>query len=318
MTSPDPGHVPVLLPQVIGLLQPKAGATIADLTVGRGGHAEALALAAGPGGRAWLCDLDAGNLRFAAERVRGVPGTEVHAFHGSFAIADHAIQRAGWRADRVLADLGFASTQMDDPSRGFSFRVDGPLDMRLDPSRGESAADLIARIPEEELADAVFRLGEDPFARRIARVIAARRARSPIRTTHELAAAVTDAYGPRARQSRMHPATRTFMALRIMVNDELGALRGLLEALRRGAADVLAGRPGWLAPGARVGIICFHSLEDRLVKHALAEWESAGLGRRLTRKPEVATEAELAENPRARTAKFRAFALQDSASPAIV
>jgi 16S rRNA (cytosine1402-N4)-methyltransferase len=206
----------------------------------------------------------------------------------------------------VLADLGFASTQMDDPARGFSFQADGPLDMRLDPTRGESAADLLARIREPELADAIFELGEDPFSRRIARTIVERRTRAPLRTTQELASAVVAAYGARARDSRMHPATRTFMALRILVNDELGALRTLLAALEQGGREAAAGS-GWLRPGCRAGIISFHSLEDRLVKHAMADWERAGLGERVTRKPAEASDVELATNRRARSAKFRVF-----------
>jgi 16S rRNA (cytosine1402-N4)-methyltransferase len=227
MTDPS-GHLPVLLDTVLDLLSPRPGETAVDLTAGRGGHAEALARRVALGGRILLCDLDAGNLAFASERVRAVPGTELASMHGSFARADREATRLGWRADVVLADLGFASTQMDDPARGFSFQADGPLDMRLDPTRGESAADLLARIREPELADAIFELGEDPFSRRIARTIVERRSRAPLRTTQELASAVVAAYGARARDSRMHPATRTFMALRILVNDELGALRTLL------------------------------------------------------------------------------------------
>jgi 16S rRNA (cytosine1402-N4)-methyltransferase len=179
--------------------------------------------------------------------------------------------------------------------------------MRLDTSRGETAADLLARLPERDLADAIFRLGEDPFARRIARMVVERRTRQPLRTTQDLAGAVLAAYGARARQSRMHPATRTFMALRIMVNDELGALQGLLGALRQGGAAIRGGTAGWLRPGCRVAVISFHSLEDRLVKHAMAEWESEGLGERLTRKPVEPTDAEVAANRRARSAKMRVF-----------
>ena len=305
MTDPS-GHLPVLLDTVLDLLSPRPGETAVDLTAGRGGHAEALARRVAPGGRILLCDLDAGNLAFASDRVRAVAGTEPASMHGSFARADREATRLGWRADAVLADLGFASTQMDDPARGFSFQADGPLDMRLDPTRGESAADLLARIREPELADAIFELGEDPFSRRIARTIVERRTRAPLRTTQELASAVVAAYGARARDSRMHPATRTFMALRILVNDELGALRTLLAALEQGGREAAAGS-GWLRPGCRAGIISFHSLEDRLVKHAMADWERAGLGERVTRKPAEASDVELATNRRARSAKFRVF-----------
>lgn len=305
--SPDPGHLPVLLDTTLRLLDPPAGGTVADLTAGRGGHAEALARRVGAGGRVFLSDLDAGNLAFAAERATAAGGAAVHAFHGSFARADHELARLGWSADAVLADLGFASTQMDDPARGFSFQAAGPLDMRLDPSRGETAADLLARLPERDLADAIFRYGEDPFARRIARVVVERRAREPMRSTQDLAAAVVAAYGAKARQSRMHPATRTFMALRILVNDELGALESLLSAMEAGGRRAAAGQPSWLRPGCRVGVIAFHSLEDRMVKHAMAGWEEAGLGERVTRKPAEPTDAEVAGNRRARSAKFRVF-----------
>ncbi|MBM4099910.1 MAG: 16S rRNA (cytosine(1402)-N(4))-methyltransferase RsmH [Planctomycetes bacterium] len=307
------GHLPVLLDTVLRQLAPAAGETAIDLTAGRGGHAEAMARAVGPTGRILLCDLDAENLAFAADRVRTAAGAVPHLHHGTFALADRATAALGWRADCALADLGFASTQMDDPARGFSFQADAPLDMRLDASRGETAAELLARLPERELADSIFRLGEDPFARRIARVVADRRLREPIRTTQQLAVAVVAAYGAKARQSRMHPATRTFMALRILVNDELGALRGLLSAMEQGARAAVAGAPGWLAPGARLGIISFHSLEDREVKHAMAAWEADGLGERLTRKPAEPSDAEVAGNRRARSAKFRAFRLARAA-----
>jgi 16S rRNA (cytosine1402-N4)-methyltransferase len=312
------GHVPVLAGQVMVLLAPKSGDTALDLTAGRGGHAELLARAIGASGRLLLVDRDSANLAFARDRVLGIaPGhPDVETRHGSFASIERLLASLGpaWQADAVLADLGFASSQMDDPGRGFSFQADGPLDMRLDPTQGETAADLLARLPEADLADAIFHLGEDPFARRIARTIVERRARTPLATTADLAATVVAAYGPRARQSRMHPATRTFMALRILVNDELRALDTLLASIERGARAPIAGCAAgtaatipWLRPGARIAIISFHSLEDRRVKHAFADWERAGLGARLTRKPAEADESEIRANPRARSAKLRAF-----------
>ena len=313
----EAGHVPVLAGPVMRLLEPGAGHTAVDLTSGRGGHAELLARAVGPGGRVLLVDRDPVNLAFARERLAALPPDirpAVETRHASFGAIERLVAGLGagpssgpcWAADAVLADLGFASTQMDDPARGFSFQSDGPLDMRLDQTQGETAADLVARLPEASLADAIFQLGEDPFARRIARTLVDRRSRAPIATTADLAAAVVSAYGPRARQSRMHPATRTFMALRILVNDELRALDHLLAAVERGAR-VAASSPTWLRPGARIAIIAFHSLEDRRVKHAFADWERAGLGTRLTRKPVEADESEIQANPRARSAKLRAF-----------
>jgi 16S rRNA (cytosine1402-N4)-methyltransferase len=311
------GHVPVLPAEVVRLLDVRPGQGIADLTAGRGGHAELLARAASPGGRLVVMDLDRGNLDAACARVTAaVPEVTLSAVHGSFAGVELTMARQGWPADRVLADLGFSSTQMDDPSRGFSFMADGPLDMRLDPSRGETAAELLEHLPESALADAIFQLGEDPFARRIARVIAERRRGGGLRTTGALADAVRAAYGARARESRMHPATRTFMALRILVNGELEALRALLEAVGRGARAVAAGESGWLAPAARVAIISFHSLEDRLVKQAFHDWERAGLGSRVTRKPVEASDVERRANPRSRSAKLRVFAAERDGSDA--
>ena len=312
------GHLPVLAKPVMDLLAPAPGHRVLDCTAGRGGHAELLARAVGPAGQVILMDRDAANLSHATARVAAT-GTPVQGIHGSFAGCERAVAAAagaagpgefgapGGRVDRVLADLGFASNQMDDPARGFSFQQDGPLDMRLDPTQGESAAELLARMPERDLADAIFRLGEDPFARRIARVIVDRRGSAPLRTTGQLASAVVSAYGAKARFSRMHPATRTFMALRIMVNDELGALAALLDAVARGArsAGVAGAAAGWLATGARVAVISFHSLEDRMVKHAFTELERQGVARRITRKPVEAEEAEIRLNPRSRSAKLR-------------
>ena len=305
------GHVPVLAGPVMRLLEPRDGQTAFDLTAGRGGHAELLARAVGAGGRVLLVDRDPGNLAFARDRLSALPPDVrpmVDARHGSFGTIERMSAALGpaWQADAVLADLGFASSQMDDPARGFSFQSGGPLDMRLDPTQGETAADLLARLPEADLADAIFHLGEDPFARRIARTIVERRTRAPLATTADLAAAVVAAYGARARQSRMHPATRTFMALRILVNDELRALDHLLASIERGARAA-ASAPTWLRPGARIAIIAFHSLEDRRVKHAFADWERAGLGTRLARKPVEADESEVRANPRARSAKLRGF-----------
>ncbi len=210
------------------------------------------------------------------------------------------------KADVVLADLGFSSTQMDDPGRGFSFMADGPLDMRLDPTSGATAAELLRSLPERELVELLFRVGEEPMARRIARKVVEFRGREPIESTAQLARLVREAYGPRAHSSRLHPATRTFMALRIAVNDELGALRSLLQSVRLGAeAAGHEADDGWLRGGARVGIISFHSLEDRLVKHSFVDMARDGLVEVRTRKPVVSSDEESAENPRARSAKLR-------------
>jgi len=307
-------HIPVLLEPAIELLAPGPGMTAVDCTAGRGGHAEAIARHLGETGHLILFDLDPDNLRAAGERVSSL-GPAVHAFPENYVHAERRLRTLGLRAHVLLADLGYASTQVDDDARGFSLRGDGPLDMRFD-ARGSgparrTAADLIATMSERELADLIFQVGEDPFARRIARKIAAARQVAPISNTLELARLVTEAYGGRARDSRMHPATRTFMALRIAVNDELGALDGLLQSVGRGAAMAAGASPSdsWLEPDARIGIISFHSLEDRRVKQAFAGWEKEGLGVRTVRRPVQATETEVAANPRARSAKLRVMTL---------
>lgn len=307
----DPhGHRPVLLHEIIGLLAPCHAEAVLDLTAGRGGHAAALATPLGPGGCMTLFDRDPANLEYARARVAALPNApRVQAVHADFRSVGLRMPSGTLPADVVLADLGFASTQVDDPARGLAFSHDGPLDMRLDPTRGETAAQLVARLDERELADIIFHYGEDPFARRIARNIAQTRARVPISTTGQLASLVRESYGSRAAASRLHPATRTFMALRIAVNDELGALEGLVAAVRDAARDAAAGSPTWLAAGARVAIMSFHSLEDRIVKRAFAEVIEAGWAESLTRKPVEASPTEVGTNPRARSAKLRAIRL---------
>lgn len=303
------GHAPVLLREVLEILRPAPGESAVDCTAGRGGHAVALATAVGPTGRLAILDVDQGNLAYASARVSEEAGFAPYAVHANFAGVARALKgiggTPGFSADVVLADLGFSSTQMFDPARGFSFAQDGPLDMRLDPTSGTTAAMLLRSLPERELADILFKLGEEPLARVIARKIVAVRGREPMESTAQLARLVREAYGPRARRSRLHPATRTFMALRIAVNDELGALRSLLEAVQSAAHSVADGATSWLRAHARVGIITFHSLEDRLVKHSFAELVRARVAAPLTRKPVVASDGEIAANPKARSAKFR-------------
>jgi len=308
VTDPH-GHRPVLVDEVLALLDPKAGETLLDCTAGRGGHAEALGLRMGTG-RIILFDLDPQNMTHARERLaHSCPTMEVLSQHGSFADAPAFLVERGIAADLVLADLGFSSSQMDDPTRGFSFREEGPLDMRLNPLQTTTAADIIARSSEAELADMIFHLGEDPYARRIARKLAHARKERPIDTTAALAQLVREAYGPRARASRMDPATRTFMALRIAVNNELGALESLLASIDREADQAMGGSRGWLKRGARIGIISFHSLEDRMVKRGFASLIRRGVAEGLTKKPVIAGDDEINSNPRARSAKLRVIRL---------
>jgi 16S rRNA (cytosine1402-N4)-methyltransferase len=304
------GHVPVLPVETLAALGAKPGETYVDLTAGRGGHASMVAAQLGAQGKVVLFDLDEGNLRFASARVAAVLGHPPATVHGSFASAARELERLGLSADLVLADLGFASTQVDDPERGLSFMRDGPLDMRLDPSSGMTAADLVNGSDERELAEILARYGEEPLARKIAAKIAAARANAPILTTAQLADLVREAYGSRARTSRLHPATKAFQALRIAVNDELGALSALLDSIRTAAQRVHDGRPAWLSRGARIAVIGFHSLEDRLVKQCFAELRRSGLCDEATDGAVVSSESESAANPRARSAKLRAIRLR--------
>ncbi len=299
------GHVPVLVEQVLDVLAPQPGETLVDLTIGRGGHSEAIGRRVGTGGRVVGFDLDIANVDFARARV-AASGCRVQTHHANFVDAPAMLRRDGVRADMVLADLGFASTQMDDPRRGFSFRAEGPLDMRLDPTAAVTAEQIINESGERGLADLIFRYGEEPLARKIAREIVAERTRLPISTTQHLAEVVRRAYGNRARHSRMHPATKTFMALRIAVNDELARLEGLWDELERTADEARRGG-GWLNAGARLAFISFHSLEDRIIKQRMAALTRRGAAQRITRKPLIAGEEETALNPRARSAKLRAI-----------
>ena len=303
------GHEPVLMQEILDLLAPQPGETAVDCTVGRGGHTEALAQAvrdddSASDRRVQIVgfDLDPGNLEYTTQRLAG---TEVRfvPILGSFVQAPQQMRKLERSADVVLADLGFSSSQMADPQRGLSFTTDGPLDMRLDPTAPLTAAGLIAESTEQQLADLIFEFGEEPLSRRIARKLVQARADKPILSTLRLAELVREAYGSRARTSRMHPATRTFMALRIAVNDELGALRSLMDMVTRGAEQVEGG--SWLNRRARIGVISFHSLEDRIVKRTFADLASRGLAERLTRKPVTSSMEEIERNPRARSAKLR-------------
>ncbi|MEM9253039.1 MAG: 16S rRNA (cytosine(1402)-N(4))-methyltransferase RsmH [Planctomycetota bacterium] len=304
----DAGHVPVLLDEVIELLDPKPGDAVIDCTAGRGGHAAALVERIGPGGVLLALDRDADNAAYTRQRLAPIAervGATAHVEHASFAETEAVRDRLGLGGvNVVLADLGFASNQMDDASRGLSFQADGPLDMRLDATGatggGPTAGELVNELDEKSLADLIYEFGEERLSRRIARNIVAARREGPISTTQELARLVRRAYGPRAG-GRVDPATRTFMALRIAVNDELVALDRLLDQVER-----------LLKPGGRVGVISFHSLEDRRVKHRWAEAAQQGRLLRVTRKPVTADDEECRANPRARSAKLRVAELVEA------
>jgi 16S rRNA (cytosine1402-N4)-methyltransferase len=289
-------HQPVLLQQTLALLAPRAGGRYADLTLGLGGHAEAVLEASGPDGRLHGFDRDADALALARQHLQRF-GDRVSFHHAPFSEARAALTQAGaLPLDGCLADLGVSSPQLDRAERGFSFKRSGPLDMRMDQSRGESAAEYLARVEEDELVGVLRDLGEERFAKRIARFIVEDRGKEPLVTTGDLAALVARAV-PR-REHHKDPATRTFQALRIVVNGELAELERLLEQL-----------PACLAPGGRLAVISFHSLEDRMVKwrfRALAEPKGGEQRFRIvTKKPVTAEEDELAANPRARSAKLR-------------
>ncbi len=307
----EPEHVPVLRERTLALLAPREGEVFVDATCGLGGHAAMIAGRLGKRGVVVLNDLDPSHLPIAQERVRRacperqVP--QIETIHGSFALLGDRLIKRGIRCDMLLADLGFSSDQVDDPSRGLSFREDGPLDMRLDPTSGVPASVLVNELPEQELADLIYRFGEERASRRIARRIAEARQISPIETTGQLSILVRGVLG--GTRGRIDPATRTFQALRIAVNDELGALERLLGAIEsQGAMDPGDARR-WLAPGARVAIIAFHSLEDRPVKRAFRRMREQGVCELLARRAVQADEREIAQNRRARSARLRAIRL---------
>ncbi len=286
-------HRPVLLRESLEFLNVRPDGTYIDATLGTGGHAEEVLKVLQQGkGKLLAIDRDPAALAVARERLRGFQ-ERVIVVEGNFAEID-ALQAASGLppADGILADLGLSSLQLEDASRGFSFNLPGPIDMRMGPDAQVTAEELVNRTDERHLADLIFKLGEERHSRRIARAIVKAR---PFRTTTELAQVVTRAIPSRAGLHQIHPATRTFMALRLAVNRELENLEGFLSK----ALEVLA-------PEGRAVVLSFHSLEDRLVKRAFQSWQHLGRARVLTRKVIRPTEIELRTNPRARSAKLRA------------
>jgi 16S rRNA (cytosine1402-N4)-methyltransferase len=287
-------HVPVMTAEVLQHLRPERGGLFVDCTVGLGGHARALLEA----GATRIIGLDRDLDALAQAREALAPWSDrVELVHADYRSIGAVLEARGHLVvDGALADLGISSMQLEAAGRGFSFQRDEPLDMRMDRSGGETAADLLARATEREIADAIYAYGEERFSRRIARALVAERQRTPIETTGRLAAIVRRAVPVRGYM-RIDPATRTFQALRIWVNRELEGLdRFLAAAVER------------LRETGRLVVIAFHSLEDRIVKHTLRGLEKAGeIGLRvLTKKPIVPGEDEIRRNPRARSAKLRA------------
>lgn len=310
--GPEAPHRPVLLLETVGLLAPERGGLFVDATLGLGGHSEAI-LTASNETRVLGLDRDREALRLASQRLARF-GSRFRAAHANFRDIERVLEEADERhVSGVMADLGVSSLQFDTPERGFSFRHEAPLDMRMDASgEEETAAELLEHLPEEEIARILYEYGEERKSRRIARWIVERRERGePLKTTTGLAELVARAVGHR-RGERIHPATRTFQALRIAVNAELDGLGEFIET----AVDLLQ-------PQGRLAVISFHSLEDRTVKRALRKLSGycecdrripvceCGARRAveiLTRRPLTAGEQELEENPRARSAKLRACA----------
>jgi 16S rRNA (cytosine1402-N4)-methyltransferase len=289
---------------VLAALEPKPGQIVVDCTAGWGGHAAELLRRAGPSGRLVALDLDPDNLPRARERLAAL-GHPFTLHHGNFAGLQSVLAVEGIAAvDAVLADLGMSSMQVDDADRGFSYVRDGPLDMRMDPSRGRTAAQLLATIPEDDLRRALHDLGDEPEAERVARAIVRARQSAPIERTTDLARIVRESaeggadrpwrLHPRPGQWNLHPAARTFQALRILVNRELANLEQLLRVL-----------PAVLKPGGRAAVISFHSGEDRLVKAAFRDGLAAGAYSRTSPEPIRAGFEERTANPRSRSAKLR-------------
>lgn len=297
-------HQPVLYHEIIHALQPESPGLYVDGTVGAGGHARGILEACAPDGRLLGLDLDPQALALAGETLAPYQ-PRFHLLQASYAALDSVLFQLGWPpVQGILLDLGLSSMQVDHPERGFSFLHDGPLDMRFDPCQPVCAADLVNTLPEAELADILYRYGEERNARQIARAILQAR---PVQTTRQLAA-VIEAVSPR-RGDRLHPATRTFQALRIAVNRELDTIQSALP-------QAIAA----LAPGGRLAVISFHSLEDRLVKEFFRRESRNCLCpprqpvctcghvatlKEITRKPITPAEAEIEQNPRARSAKLR-------------
>lgn len=292
------GHIPVLVREVLATLEPRPGGAYLDCTVGGGGHAEAILEAAGPPSRVVGIDRDPEAITVARERL-GRFGDRVRLVQGDFRELPRLISELRLEGfDGVLFDLGISSLQLDDPSRGLRFSAEGPLDMRMDrESGGLAARELLHELPEKDLTRIIREYGEERWARQIARGIVNARSQGSLETTRDLAAVVARAIPRRFWPRRIHPATRTFQAVRITVNQELTGLEEALEVAT-----------GLLNPGGRIAVISFHSLEDRVVKHLFRRLAAPGAVPGvtiITRRPVTPSPEERAQNPRARSAKLR-------------
>jgi len=289
------GHDPVLLAEVLEYLDPSAGQTVVDCTLGRGGHALAIGQRLGAGGLLIGLDADPRNLEFAAQRLRSLQCRR-RLFHANFSRVSTVLSEAGNPPlNAILADLGISTNQLFDAHYGLSFDRAMPLDMRLDPELPENAADIVNRLPEESLANVLYDLAQERYSRQIARKIVESRRSSPIKDTEALAELVRSAIPRRGKgPSRIDPATRTFLALRMAVNREMENL-----------AELLKEAPAGLVSGGRLAVISFQSMEDRAVKLAFRSLEQTGVFKVITSKPLTPTSEEIARNPRSRSAKMR-------------
>ena len=287
-------HQPVMLDEVIRFLNLKPGDRALDATIGGGGHAIEILKRIKPGGLLIGLDADASAVNISRERLKEFEPS-LRVVHENFRDLDTVLSKEGIKGlDAALFDVGLSSYHLEDASRGFSIQQDGPLDMRMDERLRKSAYDIVNRCREEELSEIIKNFGEERFHRRIARRIVEERSKKPIETTAELKAVIYRAIGGRRGYMRIDPATRTFQAIRIVVNDELGALE---EGVKKAVS--------WLNPGARICVISFHSLEDRIVKNLFKGFSSLGVLKIMTKKPLRPSDEEAASNPRSRSARLR-------------
>jgi len=287
-------HIPVMLNEVLGYLNLKPGQTIVDATIGTGGHSQKILERISVGGRLIGIDRDAESLDIARERLKEYSNV-CNFIHGNFSDIDVILESLNVRKiDGILLDLGVSSFQLDNPSRGFSFQNEGPLDMRLDRNNYISAYDLLNNLNEDEISTLLWNFGQEKWHNRIARLLVKEREKHPIATTKELSNIVVRAIPPKYRHYRIHPATRTFQAVRIAVNREL-------ENIEKGINKMV----DFLNPGARMCVISFHSLEDRIVKFSFRNFQSLEKIRIITPKPLTPTPEEIKENPSSRSARLR-------------
>ena len=288
------GHIPVLTESLLEWIQLPTDGMMVDATLGHGGHSRLFGRQLGPAGKLLGLDVDQNSIQ-RAQSVLSDLSCQVTVVRENFDKLDTVLQQQGIdKVDFILADLGFCSAQLEDADRGLSFQKAMPLDMRLDERLTTTAADLVNKLSQTELADVIYQYGEDRASRRIARFIVEQRSQKKITTTTELASLICRALKQPSRPGRIHPATRTFQALRIAVNHELDSLQGLLDAA-----------PKRLKAGGFIAIISFHSLEDRLVKNNFRQMKSDGIYEILTKKPIIADREEIQRNPRSRSAKLR-------------